>query len=152
MAHSAVDVYARLVGEMGAEAAAWRARVAAEEARLNGKADPHLWRAAVAGCGKGHASEMARSRWRLAEALLGADDRAGAAEEARAAHEVAVRLAAGPLREAVEGLVRRGRLDVDLAGGSRAPDPGAVFTPREAEVLALLAQGRTNRQIGAELY
>jgi DNA-binding NarL/FixJ family response regulator len=27
-----------------------------------------------------------------------------------------------------------------------------VFTPREAEVLRLLAQGRTNRQIGAELY
>jgi DNA-binding NarL/FixJ family response regulator len=27
-----------------------------------------------------------------------------------------------------------------------------VFTPREAEVLTLLAQGRINRQIGAELY
>ena len=27
-----------------------------------------------------------------------------------------------------------------------------MFTPREAEVLALLAQGRTNRQIGAALY
>jgi DNA-binding NarL/FixJ family response regulator len=27
-----------------------------------------------------------------------------------------------------------------------------VFTPREVEVLALMAQGRTNRQIGAELY
>jgi DNA-binding NarL/FixJ family response regulator len=28
----------------------------------------------------------------------------------------------------------------------------AVLTPRETEVLGLLAQGRTNRQIGAELY
>jgi DNA-binding NarL/FixJ family response regulator len=27
-----------------------------------------------------------------------------------------------------------------------------VLTPREAEVLALLAEGRTNRQIGAELF
>ncbi|MCZ2817637.1 response regulator transcription factor [Modestobacter sp. VKM Ac-2984] len=27
-----------------------------------------------------------------------------------------------------------------------------VFTPRETEVLALVAQGRTNRQIGAELF
>ena len=26
------------------------------------------------------------------------------------------------------------------------------LTPREAEVLGLLAQGRTNKQIGAELY
>jgi DNA-binding CsgD family transcriptional regulator len=34
----------------------------------------------------------------------------------------------------------------------RAAEPGAVFTPREREVLALVAAGRTNRQIGAELY
>jgi DNA-binding NarL/FixJ family response regulator len=27
-----------------------------------------------------------------------------------------------------------------------------VFTPREAQVLALMAEGRTNRQIGSELY
>jgi DNA-binding NarL/FixJ family response regulator len=31
-------------------------------------------------------------------------------------------------------------------------DPAAVLTPRETEVLGLLAQGHTNRQIGAELY
>jgi DNA-binding NarL/FixJ family response regulator len=31
-------------------------------------------------------------------------------------------------------------------------DPSEVFTPREVEVLALMAQGRTNRQIGAALY
>ena len=34
----------------------------------------------------------------------------------------------------------------------RSVDVSAVMTPREAEVLRLLAQGRTNRQIGAELY
>ena len=28
----------------------------------------------------------------------------------------------------------------------------AVLTPREAEVLGLLALGRTNRQVGTELY
>ena len=69
-----------------------------------------------------------------------------------AAHEVAVRLGAAPLRTAVEALVRRGRLDVAAARRRRAADVAAVLTPREAEVLALLAQGRTNRQIGAELY
>jgi DNA-binding NarL/FixJ family response regulator len=96
--------------------------------------------------------EEARSRWRLAEALLGTGDRAGAAEQASAAHEVAVRLGAAPLRTAVEALVRRGRLDVTLPGMARTVDVAAVLTPREAEVLGLLAQGRTNRQIGAELF
>ena len=39
----------------------------------------------------------------------------------------------------------------DVAG-VRVVDVSAVMTPREAEVLRLLAAGRTNRQIGAELY
>ena len=63
-----------------------------------------------------------------------------------------MRLGAAPLRTAVEALARRGRLDVDLPACGAGPTPSAVFTPREAEVLALLAQGRTNRQVGAELY
>ena len=136
---------------MGTEATAWAARVEAEAARLRGEAAPDLWRDAVDGFAYGHVYEQARSRWRLAEALLGVDDRAGAAEQAAAAHEVAVRLGAAPLRTAVEALVRRGRLDVDIPG-LRPADVDAVLTPREAEVLKLLAQGRTNRQIGAELY
>jgi DNA-binding CsgD family transcriptional regulator/tetratricopeptide (TPR) repeat protein len=151
IARSAVDVFTRAVGAMGVEAEAWLARVEAEEARLGGKVAPELWQAAVDGFGYGHVYEEARSRWRRAEALLASGDRAGAAEQAAAAHAVAVRLGAVPLREAVEALVRRGRLDVDLPG-VRRPDPAAVFTPREAEVLALMAQGRTNRQIGAALY
>jgi DNA-binding CsgD family transcriptional regulator len=152
LARSAVDVFAREVGEMGVEAKAWLARLEAEAARLRGKVEPELWRTSVEAFGFGHVYEVARSRRRLAEALLAADDRAGAAAEARAAHEVAVRLGARPLREAVEALARRGRLDADLPGVGRAADPGAVFTPREVEVLALMAQGRTNRQIGTELF
>ena len=147
-----MDVSAKTVGEMGVEAKAWLARVEAEAARLRGEAAPELWQAAVDGFGYGHVYEQARSRWRLAEALLAAGDRAGAAEQAQAAHEVAVRLGAAPLRAAVEALVRRGRLDVELPGVRRGPEPSAVFTPREEEVLALMAQGRTNRQIGAALY
>jgi len=151
LARSAVTVYERTYGEMGAEAKAWQARVEAEAARLRGEASPKLWQAAVDAFGFGHVYEQGRARWRLAEALLATDDRSAAAEQARAAHEVAVRLGAEPLRAAVEGLARRGRLDIGLAG-ARAADVSAVLTPREAEVLALLAHGRTNRQIGAELY
>ena len=117
-----------------------------------GKAAPELWQAAVDGFGYGHVYEQARSRWRLAEALLATDDRTGAARELRAAHEAAVRLGAQPLRAALEALARRGRLEVDLPGTGRTLDASAVLTPREAEVLALLAQGRTNRQIGSALY
>jgi DNA-binding CsgD family transcriptional regulator len=149
IARNAVAVYSRTVGEMGVEAAAWEARVEAEAARLNGAVALELWRSAVEGFGFGHVYEEARSRWRLAEALLAGGDRVGATEEAKAAHEVAVRLGATPLRTAVEGLIRRGRLDVR---GVRVVEVSAVMTPREAEVLRLLAQGRTNRQIGAELY
>jgi len=151
VARSAVDVYATTYGSMGVEAQAWLARVEAEAARLHGEASPELWRAAVEAFGFGHVYEVARSRWRLAEALLATGDRAGAAEQAAAAYEVAARLGATPLKAAVESLVRRGRLDVALPG-VRPADVAAVLTPREAEVLGLLALGRTNKQVGAELY
>jgi DNA-binding CsgD family transcriptional regulator/tetratricopeptide (TPR) repeat protein len=149
---SAVDIYAAAYGSIGVEAAAWLTRVDAEAARVHGDPAPELWRAAVKAFGFGHVYEEARSRWRLAEALLATGDRVGAAEQAAAAHEVAVRLGAAPLRSAIEALVRRGRLDVALPGVARSPEVAAVLTPREAEVLGLLAQGRTNRQVGAELY
>lgn len=149
-ARSAVEVYRAANGDtMGVEARAWQARVAAEAARGRGEAGTELWRAAVDAFGFGHVYEEARSRRRLAEALLAAGDRDGAAEQVTLAHGVALRLGALPLRTALEALARRGRLDV---AGLRPVDVSAVLTPREAEVLRLLAQGRTNRQVGAELY
>jgi DNA-binding CsgD family transcriptional regulator len=151
IARSAVDIHAAAYGSMGVEAVAWLARVDAEAARLHGSGSSGQWRAAVEAFGFGHVYEEARSRWRLAESLLAEGDRAGASEQAAAAHEVAVRLGAAPLRSAVEALVRRGRLGVPLPG-VRPADVAAALTPRETAVLGLLAQGRTNRQIGAELY
>jgi DNA-binding CsgD family transcriptional regulator len=146
-----VAAYSAFGARVGPEGQAWQARLAAEAARLRGEAAVDRWRAVVEAFGAlGHVYEQARSRLRLAEALLAADDRAGAAAELRAAHEVAVGLGAAPLRAAVEALARRGRLE--LPGAGRVPDVAAVLTPREAEVLGLLAQGRTNRQIGAALY
>ncbi|MFW3170666.1 helix-turn-helix transcriptional regulator [Geodermatophilus sp. CPCC 206100] len=154
LARSALTDHRDAFGGYGAEGAAWEARVVAETARLAGRAEPELWRASVDafGFGFGHVYEQARSRRRLAEALLATDDRAGAAEELRAAAEVAVRLGAAPLQGALVALARRGRLALDLPGAGRLVDTAAVFTPRETEVLRLLARGRTNRQIGAELF
>jgi DNA-binding NarL/FixJ family response regulator len=56
----------------------------------------------------------------------------------------------------VERLARRGRVDIGATTAAGAPGPGgeggAALTPREAEVLALVAEGRTNRQIGEALF
>jgi DNA-binding NarL/FixJ family response regulator len=64
-----------------------------------------------------------------------------------------------PLRREIELLAQRGRLHldepVDTAAELKAPpSPAASFglTRREVEVLALVAEGRTNRQIGQALF
>ncbi|WP_092799462.1 helix-turn-helix transcriptional regulator [Klenkia marina] len=150
-AREAQELFAEHVGEGGTEVRAWALRLAAEHARLRGTGDPAAWAAAGAEFGPAQVWEQARCRWREAEALLVTGDRGRAADRVRAAHAVAVSLGAQPLRARLEALARRGRLDVGLAGRP-APDAAAVFTPREAEVLGLVAKGLTNRQVGAELY
>jgi DNA-binding CsgD family transcriptional regulator len=150
LARDAVADHTRVFGGHGPEAAAWQARLEAEATRLAGRADPVAWAAAVEAFGYGHVYEQARSRWRLAEALVAAGDRSGAVEPLLAAAGTARALGAGPLLAAVTALARRARLE--LPGAGRVVETAAVFTPRETEVLALLARGRTNRQIGSELY
>ena len=83
-------------------------------------------------------------------------DRQRAAAAARAALGAAERLEAIPLAHQVRQLVQRGRLDPGQPAETAPPaaDPlrDLGISPREGEVLALLAQGRTNRQIAQELY
>jgi DNA-binding NarL/FixJ family response regulator len=93
---------------------------------------------------------VARRQWRLAEALAGAGDREQATAAARAAHATATRLGAAALQAALEALARRGRLDLGAGlPGQRSP---AGLTPREVEVLGLLVEGHSNRQIAEELF
>ena len=79
---------------------------------------------------------------------------ARAAEALRVAHETASRLGARPLLDDIDALSRRTRINVDIT--VTVLDDNDVtrlgLTPREAEVLALVAAGHTNRQIGTELY
>jgi DNA-binding CsgD family transcriptional regulator len=77
----------------------------------------------------------------------------------RAAHAVAVRLGAAPLRRELELLAQRGRIALEAPVDPAAAEPEAPsmasslgLTRREAEVLALVAAGRTNRQIGQALF
>lgn len=137
-------------GELGPEGRAWLARAEAEESRLRGASDPALWQRAVDGFDYGAAYEQAVCRWRLGEALLGAERRDEATVVLRAADEVAARLDARPLREALRKLARRGR--VALTDGVAPRESLDPFTPRERSVLKLVALGRTNRQVGDELF
>jgi DNA-binding CsgD family transcriptional regulator len=142
---------ARAVGrQVGPEALAWLARAEAEAARLEGRADPDRWAAAADAFAYGYVYEEARSRWRLAEALLAGGRRDEAIAALRAAHATAARLGAEPLRAAVEALARRARLDLGQGVGLGQGEAG--LTPRELEVLRLVAAGRSNSQIADLLF
>ncbi|MFE7838067.1 AAA family ATPase [Streptomyces sp. NPDC057474] len=137
-------------GEQGPEGLAWLARAEAEWARVRTGPDVGAWRKAVDAFAFGDPYERARCRLRLAEALLEAGAREEAVAQARAVGETADRLGAVPLRAALDALVRRGRL-AQASGDGGVPLLPAL-TARECDVLRLLALGRTNRQIGDELF
>jgi DNA-binding CsgD family transcriptional regulator len=155
---AAEQVWARAssqAGQSGPESQAWIARARAEDLRLRWlggeDVDPSLladhWRAAVAAFeAYGHRYETARSQARLG-VVLQASGESGASEVLQAALETARELGAEPLRAEIRA----------SAGGRTAPvrpahRMGEALTPREQEILALVALGRSNRQIGTQLF
>jgi DNA-binding CsgD family transcriptional regulator len=142
---------------------AWSAVGAAELARARGRNDPALWaKAAKKWEAIARPYGIAVTTFKEVEALVEAGDRAAAAEPARAALELARRLESRWLVDEITALADRARLD--LADGASAPDRNGDadagddaedpfgLTDRERQVLALIAEGATNRQIGATLF
>jgi DNA-binding CsgD family transcriptional regulator len=140
------------------ELAAWQALGLAERTRQQGASDPAAWAAAAAAWERlGQPYRAAYAGYRQAEALLAAGDRDTAAQVLGRAAAITGRLGARPLDGEIQALARRARLD--LAQEAEAPAAGAPtpveqlgLTPREVEVLALVAAGRSNRQIAQALF
>jgi DNA-binding CsgD family transcriptional regulator/tetratricopeptide (TPR) repeat protein len=142
------------------ELAARHATAAAERTRQQGPSDPAAWAAAVAAWERlGQPYRAAYAGFRQAEALLAAGDRDTAAQVLGRAAEITGRLGARLLDGEIQALARRARLDLAppasaAAQATGAPTPAAQLglTPREVEVLALVAAGRSNRQIAQALF
>jgi len=141
----------------GPEGMAWAARLSAEHLRFRWLAgvdspeEPVLldaWRHALSRFEDyGHAWEIARCQARLAAVLHATGEQSEARLLADKARETARRLGAEPLL----GELRR----LGGAGARRSTQAGpasTTLTARESEILKLVADGRTNGEIGKQLF
>ena len=152
----------------------WSALVDAEIGGPEGKGrDVDAWRRAVQLLDgpAGHAHLRPYARVRLAEAMIASGDAAGAVPVLRDALALATALGAGLVTRRVEevaaaagcALTEPGPAHDSSPPGTPAPTDAsltgapvtarvATLTQRERQVLGLLGQGLTNRQIGDRLY
>ena len=142
---------------LGPEGLAWQLRQRAELLRLRWLTDTDTvvmddlisaWEQTVESFTElGHVFEIARSQVRLAAVYRAAGDLMAARVLATEAHQVAQRLGAAPL---LTEIVRLGQLDASpvTADSLSAPE----LTPRELDVLELVAAGRSNGQIAKHLF
>ncbi|MVQ49594.1 AAA family ATPase [Nocardioides sp. MAH-18] len=151
--HMVLDRYSDPSGHWGPEGRAWMKRLDAETLRFRWlvgiDAPPQdalvaAWRDAIALYEDfGHVHELARVRTALAGILRAAGDQAGARELGDPARDAAHRLGAVHLLDDLKSL---GSAPVR---SESAPD---TLTPRETEILALVAEGRSNGEIAKQLF
>ena len=133
----------------------WSLLFEAELGRAEGRVDaePYLEAAAVLEA-TGLPYPLGTALLRAAEAEAARGDRSAAAELLRRAEAAAERHGDLRLRREAGLLADRARLHTAAAAAEPAePEaPALGLTPREQDVLRLVALGRTNRQIAEELY
>ncbi len=137
------------------DTAAHLAHASAMLTRLTGP-DPDAWAsAAIAWQELGDPWAVATARLREAEAAASTGKADRATEALRDANRIAVELGAAPLVDEISAVARRTRISLHAPVPVRLDDTSIGqlgLTPREAEVLGLVANGNTNRQIGETLY
>jgi DNA-binding CsgD family transcriptional regulator len=163
---TATTLRARLAAARGrpgqwAEGPRYATLAGAEVTRLEhalGRAapEPGSWLDAAAGFDElGLPWPAAYARLRAAEAYVAAGERAAAAEPLIAARAAAESMEAAPLVDAADALARRARIRVTVDEAPDEPEAEAApfgLTPREHQVLLLVAEGCTNREIGEQLF
>ncbi|HEY3522928.1 MAG TPA: LuxR C-terminal-related transcriptional regulator, partial [Candidatus Limnocylindrales bacterium] len=164
----AIEAAAEHLGSRATTATA-RASLLVARALLATTADgsPAPWTAAVeAWDSVGATLEAADSRYRAAEAMLRQRrDRATASTLLAESYADATKAGAGPLTRAIRLLARQARVELEPAAPEPAKAsvgdarrsaagayPGPALSERELEVLALVADGRSNGEIAETLF
>jgi len=125
----------------------------AEVARARHDADLIRWSAAVSAADAcGHIGRSTYARWRHAEALLEHGERQQAKVKLSDAARIAAASEHTPLTREIQALAQRARVPLGAPDATVATTHKLGLTPRELEVLGLIADGLTNRQIAGSLY